>query len=310
MNKIKTFFRTLALSAVSPRYYADVLIAKFSFSLKYFLGFQLLSALVVTALIIIPVSQFDLNGSLTTARSWYPQDLVVTFDQGHLSINKPLPYVIAFPNVSASSRSARADQVKNFIVFDSDKQINGVTDVMADKALIVLTETTAYVDENQGNLRTYSLSQVKGHFVLGPQQVDNFFTQIKTHPFIAQKLYVPALAAVLLGIMLPFMMLFSLIGAAVYGFFVWIMSRLLSGPLLAGQLLSYKKAVQVTFHSLTLVTLLQTGLMIIGQEHYLQGFWYLGALLLWTAVVLKQSHRSLVVQPAPIVPDSIETKKA
>src|SRR3989338_6407136 len=57
MSKLKTFFRSLYLSATNPSYYRDLLKTKFSFSLKYFFGLSLLLTLISTivfSLILIP----------------------------------------------------------------------------------------------------------------------------------------------------------------------------------------------------------------------------------------------------------------
>jgi len=97
------------------------------------------------------------------------------------------------------------------------------------------------------------------------------------------------LAGIFLFIVLPAILLGSLVTVAVYGFFVWLMAKVLKSWMMAGQTLTYSKAVQVSIHSLTLINVLHFVLRWIGEGKILDGGTFLLAFLVWTGFVLYQS---------------------
>jgi hypothetical protein len=293
MRALKTFFRTLVLSCTSPKYYADILRAKFSFSAKYLVMLQLLVAVAVSTLVVVPIAMFNVNGFLDMARTWYPSDLEISYANGHLAINQPLPYAIPISAEIGDEIGEEVGdrQIQNVVVFDSDENIRGAADVLALNSLAVVTETNLYIrDDQNGGLRMYPFPEDSESFQLTPAMVNEFITKIQMHPFIAQKLYIPFIVAFLLVFMFPIMVIAGFISAAIMGILTWIMARFLAGPLLVGELLSYSKAVQVTIHSMTLVNIAQLVLDILGQGAILDGWKYWVVFLLWTGFVLHQAY--------------------
>jgi hypothetical protein len=317
MQKLKTFFRTLILSCTSPKYYADVLKTRFSFSFKYFLFLQFLISLAVATLVILPVSQFDLVSFLNSAKDSYPANLVVQVENGRLSINQPLPYRIALPGEWSeemmTDSTTYGPDLRYLMVFQSDENIQGAADVFAQDSFMVFTESTIYVlDSDNGGLRVYPVPEGEA-FELNPAVVDQFFAVLTDNVFVKNKLYVPLIAAFFLLIVFPAMVLFGLIVSAIFGFFVWLMARLFAGPIMAGQMISYMKSVQVTFHSMTLITIIQKVLEVLGQGFRLEGWWYLLAFLAWTGFVLHQARHttaSSATVPVATVPKAAPKTKS
>lgn len=101
MNKIRTFWRTYWLSISDPNYYNDVLKAKFSFSLKYFILFYLVLSLASTAVF----SWRDVPTFVQTADKYfdhlvanYPEDLVLDLRDNSLTVTGvDEPYSIPLP---------------------------------------------------------------------------------------------------------------------------------------------------------------------------------------------------------------------
>lgn len=314
MQKIKTFIRTFWLSCTSPKYYAQIIKAPFSFSLKYLLVFQFITTFVIAAAILIPLSQLNVLGILDSVKNIYPQDLEVQVQDGKLSINQPLPYRVELPNVMenqmAPTRWVNDDgDIKYVVVFDSDKNIQGAADVYAEDAFVVITETTIYSrqGENEG-LRVNTIPD-SDDFELNQGMVDQSFSKITSSKFVQQKLYVPLLGAFFILIVLPIMIVASLIMVAVYGFFVWLMTRILKSWMMAGQLLPYGKAVQVSIHSLTLINVLHFGLNFTGYGDLLEGGKFLLAFLVWTGFVLFQSfHMRGGAKPVTTTKASVTAK--
>lgn len=287
MQKLRTFFRTLLLSCTSPEYYADILKAKFSFSLSYLIFFTLLLSLVTTAKVVIPLAVFDVRETITSLQQDIPRGVILTLDEGRLSINQPLPYKIAIPG----EKEIDTD-LQYVVVFESDENVQGMSDVVAQNSLAVVTQTALYFrkDDAQGKYETYYFGDSKESGSLSSEQVNQLIDQVKNHPFIAKKLYIPVIGIFLLLFITFFSVIGALIGAAVYGVAVLIMSRLLATQIMAGQLLSYSKAVQVTIHSSTLLILLQTLLNTLVPGHPFQGILYFVAFLGWTAFLLSKAH--------------------
>lgn len=294
MQKIKTFLRSLWLSCTSPTYYAEILRTKFSFSLKYLFVFQFVITLVVAAFVLLPVSQINVVGILNNVKTIYPSDLEVSVQDGKLAINQPLPYRVSLPAMMDDqmrfTRSNSEDSdIKYLVVFDSDANIKGAADVYAEDAFAVVTESTIYTREGEREgLRVNAIPNEES-FTVNRSMVDQAFGKITSSKFVQQKLYLPLLAVFFVVIVLPMMVIGSLVMVAVYGFFVWLMAKILKTWMMAGQELSYMKAVQVSIHSLTLVNVLHFVLRWIGEGRILDGgkFWI--AFLVWTAFVLYQS---------------------
>ena len=97
MRKLKTFFRTLVLSSISPAYYNDVVRAPAWFSWQYFIGFQFFSAIIETITFGFALSHINITQIQQNLLAIYPQNLELSLKDGKLSINKPLPYYIPYP---------------------------------------------------------------------------------------------------------------------------------------------------------------------------------------------------------------------
>lgn len=304
MQKIKTFLRSFWLSCTSPKYYAEILRTRFSFSLKYLFVFQFVATLIIGAFVLIPLSAVNVVGLLENVRAIYPAELAVQVDDGRLSINQPLPYKVAIPDFSNQLGSKDWDiedsDVRYLVVFDSDENIQGASDVYDQDAFAVVTETTVYTRDGESDgLRVNSIPEDET-FTVNEEMVNDGFNKVTGSPFIQQKLYIPLVAVILLLIILPLMLLGSLIMVAIYGFFVWLMARILKNWMMAGQVLSYTKAVQVSIHSLTLVNVVHFGLGLIGEGEIISGGKFFLAFLVWTGFVLYQSLHTRTGRPAVV----------
>ena len=103
MNKLKTFYRTFAKSISSPKYYKDILKAKFSFSLKYLILLLFIVNLITTIKIgtflykYYPQIGPFIGEVKQTVVDFYPQELVLTVKKQKISTNVKEPYNIDFP---------------------------------------------------------------------------------------------------------------------------------------------------------------------------------------------------------------------
>jgi hypothetical protein len=101
MLKLKLFFKTLKLSFTDPKYYLDVLKAKFSFSLKFFLvAFLLLSLTRSLKFIFLEIPQLksDFNQTLSQVKNNYPENLVIKWNQDNLELEGPEFLEVSYPS--------------------------------------------------------------------------------------------------------------------------------------------------------------------------------------------------------------------
>lgn len=289
MQKLRTFARSFALSCIKPSYYAEILKAPFKFSVKFFLMVQLVAALIAALFVAVSVSQFNLTGFLNETKTLYPADLQLSLENGQLTTNQELPFAISLPE---SWRKEVGEEFQHIIVFTTDEAIQGAVDVMNQESLVVITQTSVYaIDDQTGGFEVYPIPKDGEAFSLSAADLDQFVDQLVSSAFIARKLYIPLLFAVVFLVMLPILILVGVVVALLYGFFVWVITKLFAGMLFAGQSLTYLKAVQVSLHSILLVNILQMLLDLVGRGYLLSGWVHLGAFLLWTGFVLHQSLR-------------------
>jgi len=256
--------------------------------------FQFVITIAIAAFVLIPASQINVVGILNNVKALYPSDVELQIQDGKLAINQPLPYRVSIPAIMDEQMrptrwNPQGSEIKYLLVFDSDENIKGAADVYAAAAFAVVTESTIYTREGEGDgLRVNSIPAEES-VTLNRGVVDQAFDTITTSTFVQQKLYVPLLAGIFLFIVLPAILLGSLVTVAVYGFFVWLMAKVLKSWMMAGQTLTYSKAVQVSIHSLTLINVLHFVLRWIGEGKILDGGTFLLAFLVWTGFVLYQS---------------------
>jgi len=272
--------------------------------------FQFIATVIIGAFVLIPLSAINLVSLLDNARGIYPSGLEVQVDDGRLSINQPLPYKIAVPDFSDQLDTKDWDiedsDVRYLVVFDSDENIQGAADVYDQDAFAVVTETTVYTRDGESDgLRVNAIPEDET-FTVNEEMINDGFSKITDSRFIQQKLYIPLVALILFLVILPLMLLGSLMMVAIYGFFVWLMARILKNWMMAGQVLSYTKAVQVSIHSLTLVNVVHFVLGLIGEGEIISGGKFFLAFLVWTGFVLYQSLHTRTARP--VVVKTVTTK--
>jgi len=303
MRKITSFFRSIFKSSTDAQYYADVVKAKASFSWKYFFAFNLLAALVTGITILVPVSLFDVPGAVLSVTQNYPSDLVITADQTGVSVNQELPYSIPL-NIDSQDEELR----RNAITFTSDESISGASDVKDLDSYIVVTQTSAYVQEsNDGEMKLYELPTFDETMTLDRSTVDNATNSFITHPFIQQRLYLPLLAGILLLLVYPFMLLFRLMTLAVYALVTLVAVRVF----MKQKNLSYGKIFQISIHSLTPVIIVAYALGIFSYLFF-HGWVYFFAYLAWTLFVISKLPHAVIaaVEPEPeiVTPPAVVPK--
>lgn len=238
MNKLKTFFRSLYLSATNPSYYRDILRTKMSFSVKYFLMLSLFMGVVSTIVwssILIPQIKSFSQTLKSKAETYFPNDLVITLQNGKLSTNRKDPIIVALPFETANN-------AKN-IVIDPTASVSAMENYQAG---ILINETAVSFVEENGQIQTYPLKEA-GNFTLNKTEYSKIITT-------AEK-YMDTLPSLLPAGLLVLVTFFSLIGLALkillYSVLTYIVARLQNFSL------TYQKSFQITIHAITPIVFLQ-----------------------------------------------------
>ncbi len=234
-------------SLSSIGYYKEVVVNKFSFSLKYFLSLAILSALIVTVTVSIktyPQITKTIDEMMSKVKEIYPQELVISTKGNEWSINVPEPLVIPFPDVDALENiPADATQPEtqsipeNLIVLN---HAGTVEDFENMKTLILVNEKNILIKE-ANNYSVYPIENLpeaqidKAKFV---GMVDGLKEFTKFLPYIISVL-------VFVGIVFYYL-IFRLIYLFIAGFMTWLITFAF------GSKLTYVQNLQVCLHALTL----------------------------------------------------------
>ncbi len=258
MQQLKTFLKTFIKSTTSAHYYKDVLKAPFTFSVKYFLFFNVLVGLITVAHILIPMSLFNIGTVLDKATSTLPADLQISVIDGRLSINRPLPYVVPFPADWRTNTQNEQQHLDNFIVFDSDANIHGIRDFYSYNTAILITETTIYAEQNQGRtqgVRAYPIPNNAKPFSISTPQVVQMKDAFLNSPWIKNKWYMGVIAIILFCLVIPLQMVARFLTALIYSALMYVIVSVLRKGTFNDRAFSYTNILQASLHVLTPIIL-------------------------------------------------------
>lgn len=282
MRKLKTFFRTVILSSISPAYYNDVVRAPRSFSLKYVVFFHTIGAVVAVIIMGVGISKaINLPKIRQEILNAYPSDLRVELKDGKLLTNKALPYAVPVLKEIPKGKTDDTAAFDHIIVFEKDTNIKGIQDVRNWNAAIVVTETNFYVYEKDRSIRAYEIPKT-ADFSLTRDSVTSGVDAIMNHPIVAKKWYVPIFSAVLL----PFVFSGELIGSLVMLLFYTIPGWIVGKLLFAKKMLSFGTVFRIGIHSITPVILVISAVKMTGAvlPYSLLSFVYY---IVWTYMVFR-----------------------
>ncbi len=311
MNKLKTFFNTVVKSVSSPPYYKDVLKAKMSFSLKYFLMLTIVLSIITAVKIMIPVTLFNIPKAADELVKQYPADLDIKMNQGRLSINQPLPYVIPMKQTGNSTGA------RNFVVFDSDKNVNSPQDFYKYNTLALVTETSIYTNQDTNDsIKVYQIPQDAENVEINAGMLNQWKAQFLNMPVIKDKLYVPAIGLALLILLVPLMYLVRLSTAYTFAIFTYIILKVFKKSLVNNAEFSLNKLFQVSMHTTTVPILLAYITSFTSVESPIRGLLYFGIYFVFTVFVLRRAAMgslptvtATVVKPAPSKTEASAKKK-
>lgn len=141
MKKIRAAFYVFLKSLVSPNYYKEIIKTDFSFSLKYYVVLALIFTFftsIYTFIPLIPKIDQGIEDAITYTLEIYDDDLIITIEEGKLSINKEEPYVVSMPVNSTNA-------FENLLVYDSDGTLEDLENTY--NTLILANDTNLLVQQ-------------------------------------------------------------------------------------------------------------------------------------------------------------------
>ncbi len=255
MGKFRTFFITLYKSFFSPAYYTEILKAKFSFSLKYFLVFFLFYSLIGTALLSIsavpPVSAF-LRVLPQKIASLYPPELEIYFKNGEASANVRQPYAIPFSRLEdAFSQkvlaAATPGDIMNLLVIDTAS--GSAENFKSYQTAALLTKTSLISQNKQGQLKVYPFES-NMNFVINQALVSRITSKITPYIKYVVPIMIAGIFLFLLLIPASYFQLYLLF----FAFALWLFSKIVKPQLTYSQ--SFRLGMHLCTITITLFSLL------------------------------------------------------
>lgn len=287
MSKIATFVSVLKRTFTQPSYYADILQAPFSFSLKFFFAYFFFYALIGTG--IFALQRLDsIKRTLTILpaqlESLYPDGLEIRIKDGTLSTNAEEPFFVRLSDIEKAFKEdnvlgARANPIANALVIDTTAAIE---DFERYQTAVLLTRANLVAAKDNGGYEVYPLRD-SPDMTINKQLAMQTITTIK--PFL--KWVIPSLIAlVFFGI---FLLLPSVITTMLlwYAFAIWLVAKTLSFQL------SYKKSYQMGLH-LVLFPLTFTSLFRLANINIAMPFFNTIVIALLSGIILKQLKKEVV----------------
>jgi hypothetical protein len=295
VGKINTFFSCLIKSFSSPAYYRDILNARFSFSLKYFLIFFFFYAVVGTVFVgiktIPPLSHF-IKVFPSRIEAVYPQELEIYLKDGTISTNVQEPYALPLNKIEEIfSEQVLGDStmagIINLVVIDTQ---NGNTENFSNyQTVSLVTKKNIIMMDKDGVLKVYSIDP-SINLTVNKALVSQIIGKVAPYLNYLTPLMVAAVFLALLTFPSGGYMFYLVF----FAFVLWLFSRIVKSEL------SYTKSYQLGLHMCTITATL-FGLLTLLNLEFSFPFAQTIILLIFSYFVLAEIKKSRGI-PASSVP--------
>jgi hypothetical protein len=308
MRAIKTFFDEIRKSLVDFPFYREVAARPLSSAMRYvywvsFL-FTLVTGLLTASQMLASRQTFNafIDKAVIELPELYPQDLVITIQDGKLSTNGQEPYVFVMPEKIASE--AETEMPVNLLVIDTKARAEDFEDyqtffLVTERAVVYPREVNARKDLTTGET-TYA-SEIS-FFTF--DDIDEFQFNRASYDAIAQTLlpFLKVAKPIYLWIIISFMTILPFLGAGfimlgymlyllVMTLLVWVISRIVSTQW------TYKQLYKMSMFGLTLPMFLDFLRNLLGVGASIP-FLFTLIFLVWMSLVLVQSKQERPMGPA------------
>jgi len=162
---MSSFFKTIKASLWSPEFYQKTVLEKRTFgqAFGYFAAVSLLGAFVFSTLIMGMLSHelpFSLKEGVQKVGEIYPDELVITFEEGRASINMEEPLFLTVPEEWMTALELDSSEAMNLAVIDTQTPF-GLTQFEEYNTLAWLTQDSLfYVSEENGEVSGFPVAEL------------------------------------------------------------------------------------------------------------------------------------------------------
>ena len=289
MGKLRTFWRTFVKSISDPSYYNDILKVNFWFSFKYLYFLLFVTAFIGSISLALnisshlpKISMFQKNAE-AVIRNFYPEELVITVENGVLSTNVEEPYFIAAPEEVGDILGPDYDPNINVVTIDTSASVEDYLEY--DSLILVTDRFIVYLDDNSYKVTSLSKFNESGEGA-GVLKIDReVYNQIADSivPWLNYARPVAYLGIFALIFVIPIAIAsMSIFGRLVYLLVVTAMSYLIA--IFMSKKIGYKSLYRLSMHALTPSIVL--ALILEFSPFRLSGWIYLGIYLVFMTIIL------------------------
>lgn len=161
---LKELFINLRNSFYNPSFYSSLSSQTIGKGVGFITFWSFIGAVVaVIVIIVLAIPEMSRFSPLTYVESHYPDELVITIEDGIASTNVEEPYVIVLEGDDSGDNAS-----SSIAVLDTKRDLT-LNDISAHNALVVLTKDTVIVKKSEDETRLFPLSEV-GDFELDKNQ--------------------------------------------------------------------------------------------------------------------------------------------
>jgi hypothetical protein len=293
MKKLKAALHVFVKSLTSISYYQDLLKTDLKFSLKYYVVLALIFTAVTSvsySFTLIPQIEKGINEGLEYALNLFEDDLVITLEEGKMSINKEEPYVVPLEDGVSSGP-------ENLIVFDTEGTLEDLNGTYS--SLVLVNEVNVLVQAEGQSPQVYSLS----NFPDGSYDKEDLVDAVeRVRSFVR---FVPYLV----GLSLVLGVLFYYLVFRLFYLFVVAVLLALAGAF-RGLSLSYGKYYKIAIHAMTLPMSIEVVRIVFSWQIDVPYWFMFLNLLFGVLVVMKlgspegEDSASSISSESPVVEDN------
>lgn len=249
MQKIKGYFQTVLASAFDFSFYQKLLTETFGKAALYLFLLltilQLVNGIVLATNIAknLPKVPDFVTNVKQTAQSFFPQELIVTLNNGKIHTNVDEPYYIEFPKQLQGQSNSMA---KHLITIDTKA---AVSDFIKYNTIILITKDSVVYPDKQAGYRVQPLSESKENIQIDRRSYDLLLGKLL--PYLR---YVPVGLYSLMGlsvVVLPWIVgLFVLGSKMTYLLFMTLILLIIAK--LMKKNLGYGQIYKLSLHGLTI----------------------------------------------------------
>ncbi len=269
------FFKSIPASIFSPAFYAGIAGRSFWKGFWFLTGFTFLTLILGTVLIIVvPYMQHrdQINTTIENVLHFYPEELVVTIQDGKASTNVPEPYFLKFNDVIPTENwnPVFKEGFEEGVAKDTDADLEELNLVVIDTktpfsaeqfkeyhAIVWLTEDAIYTLSENGRTESIPLADSNDAVInktMADAGMDSIWTSVKS--------FLPFLATLIFIFTFIFLVIARMIYLLIFALFMLIVSSVMKLPY------DYAAGYKIGFYAMSLSTLVTIAFLALGFNQF------------------------------------------